>query len=257
MARIKRNRPCPCGSGKKYKKCHGAIAAGESPLPEAFYEELEQHLKEIKALDARREQQQGLGRPIIAVKHNDHQLVAVANRLYYSKAWKTFHDFLRDHFFGLLGREWLDAERAKLPEDRHRIVRWFDEASDAFVRLGTKTGVVYSAPMTGATRAFVNLAYNIYLIAHHAGKGGDAVVKSYIDRLRSARADTFIDGSSDYRCLRQIAREAKEGSVRFEPEMKKMEPSPHRRPPPRLWTDQFLRNMDGNVVCCDVPHFAA
>ncbi|HEX6330389.1 MAG TPA: SEC-C metal-binding domain-containing protein [Actinomycetota bacterium] len=21
-----RNAPCPCGSGKKYKKCHGAVA---------------------------------------------------------------------------------------------------------------------------------------------------------------------------------------------------------------------------------------
>jgi uncharacterized protein len=27
-----RNDPCPCGSGKKYKKCHGA--GGADPLPE-------------------------------------------------------------------------------------------------------------------------------------------------------------------------------------------------------------------------------
>ena len=25
-ARIGRNEPCPCGSGKKYKQCHGRIA---------------------------------------------------------------------------------------------------------------------------------------------------------------------------------------------------------------------------------------
>ena len=24
VARVGRNEPCPCGSGKKYKKCHGA-----------------------------------------------------------------------------------------------------------------------------------------------------------------------------------------------------------------------------------------
>jgi preprotein translocase subunit SecA len=24
-AKVGRNDPCPCGSGKKYKKCHGAI----------------------------------------------------------------------------------------------------------------------------------------------------------------------------------------------------------------------------------------
>ncbi|MEO6952594.1 MAG: SEC-C metal-binding domain-containing protein [Polyangia bacterium] len=26
-AKIGRNEPCPCGSGKKFKKCHGASAA--------------------------------------------------------------------------------------------------------------------------------------------------------------------------------------------------------------------------------------
>jgi uncharacterized protein YecA (UPF0149 family) len=26
-AKVGRNEPCPCGSGKKYKKCHGANAA--------------------------------------------------------------------------------------------------------------------------------------------------------------------------------------------------------------------------------------
>jgi len=25
--KVPRNAPCPCGSGKKYKKCHGATAA--------------------------------------------------------------------------------------------------------------------------------------------------------------------------------------------------------------------------------------
>jgi preprotein translocase subunit SecA len=27
QAKVGRNDPCPCGSGKKYKKCHGASAA--------------------------------------------------------------------------------------------------------------------------------------------------------------------------------------------------------------------------------------
>jgi uncharacterized protein YecA (UPF0149 family) len=26
--KVGRNEPCPCGSGKKYKKCHGATGAG-------------------------------------------------------------------------------------------------------------------------------------------------------------------------------------------------------------------------------------
>jgi uncharacterized protein YecA (UPF0149 family) len=28
MPKVGRNDPCPCGSGRKYKVCHGAAAAG-------------------------------------------------------------------------------------------------------------------------------------------------------------------------------------------------------------------------------------
>jgi preprotein translocase subunit SecA len=33
MAKVGRNDPCPCGSGKKYKKCHGAEGANRSAAP--------------------------------------------------------------------------------------------------------------------------------------------------------------------------------------------------------------------------------
>ena len=148
-------------------------------------------LKQANALNARREKQQGLGRPIIAPKLRDHQMVAVGNRIHFSTKWRTFHDFLRDHLVGLLGKEWGEAELAKPAEERHRILRWFDQATEDTRRNGTKIGEVYTAPMSGAARAFVNLAYNIYLIAHHAEKDGDAIVKGYIERLKSTRPDDF------------------------------------------------------------------
>jgi hypothetical protein len=87
-------------------------------------------IKQVNALNARREKQQGLGRPIIAAKLRDHQMVAVGNRVHFSTKWRTFHDFLRDHLFSLLGKEWGEAELAKPPEERHRILRWFDQAGN-------------------------------------------------------------------------------------------------------------------------------
>ncbi len=30
VSKVGRNAPCPCGSGKKYKQCHGAQAAEQS-----------------------------------------------------------------------------------------------------------------------------------------------------------------------------------------------------------------------------------
>jgi hypothetical protein len=189
MSTVRRNQPCPCGSGKKYKKCHGAYVADVSAAERRVAIDLS--LKQVNALNARRQQQQGLGRPIIAPKLRDHQMVAVGNRVHFSTKWQTFHDFLRDQLFGLLGKEWGLAELAKPEDQRHRILQWFDQANEHARRTGTKIGGVHTAPMSGAARAFLNLAYNIYLIAHHAGQDGDAIVKGYIDRLKSTRSDDF------------------------------------------------------------------
>jgi hypothetical protein len=192
MSNIGRNQPCPCGSGKKYKRCHGAFAVNALPLHSSEFEAtIDQRVKEVNALRVRREKQQGLGRPIIAAKLDDHQLVIVGNRVHCSANWRTFHDFLRDHFFRLLGKEWIEAEQAKPPENRHRILQWFDEWTEVARRTGTETGGIYSAPMTGAIRAFINLAYNIYLVAHHTEKCGDTIVCGFIDRLKSTRLDAF------------------------------------------------------------------
>jgi hypothetical protein len=192
MPNIGRNQPCPCGSGKKYKRCHGAYTAHESrPNSPDSQTAFAQRIKESEARRVRREKQHGLGRPIIAAKLRDHQMLAVGKRVHWSDKWHTFHDFLRDHLFGLLGKDWGAAELAKPLEERHRILRWFDQATEHARRTGTKTGEVYTAPMTGAVRAFLNLAYNIYVIAHHTEKDGDAVMKRYVDRLKSTRSDDF------------------------------------------------------------------
>ena len=190
MSKPGRNQPCPCGSGKKYKRCHGSYAVTDS-LPPEIRAGIDQRIREVTALRRRCEQQQGLGRSIVATKKGDKQIVVVGHRMLCSANWRTFHDFLRDFLFNHLGHEWVARERAKPAADRHRIVRWYDQAIESFgTTAPTNTGI-YIAPMTGAVRAFINLAYNIYLIAHHTGSTGDKIVKSYIGRLKSARADDF------------------------------------------------------------------
>jgi hypothetical protein len=190
MSKPGRNQPCPCGSGKKYKKCHGAYAVDDALRPE-IQAGIDQKIREVEALRQRREQQQGLGRPIVAAKMRDHQLVVVGNKMLWSANWRTFHDFLRDFLFNWLGQQWLVTERRKDADERHTIVRWFDQAAEDARLTGSMRGGISVAPMIGASRAFLNLAYNIYLIAHHTGEAGDAIVKGYAGRLKSARADDF------------------------------------------------------------------
>jgi hypothetical protein len=193
MTKIGRNQQCPCGSTLKYKKCCGSFAA-RSPFDDLEHERaFQQAHRRMQAERVQREKQQGLGKGIISTTLHDHRIVAVGNTVYTSKHWKTFHDFLRYFLIEQLGREWFVAEQAKgTPNERHPIVRWYNQ-SIADSRLNKKVGEVYVGPMTGAQRAFLNLAYNLYLIAHHANaKESVALVTSFTERLKSERADAFI-----------------------------------------------------------------
>jgi len=131
LAKIGRNQPCPCGGGKKFKHCHGKFSGG-GELPFPHDDVFQVKLQELEADDAQRQKQQGLGKPIISTDFQGQRVVAVGNRVYHSPKWKTFHDFLREYVFMVLGKEWTEKQRKKPPSKRHQIVSWFDQAmSDA------------------------------------------------------------------------------------------------------------------------------
>lgn len=194
MPKIGRNQPCPCGSGKKYKKCHGSFAAAEvgSSIPSGLDAAWKAHLRKAEARRVQREKQQGLGRSIISCEHAGYRMVAVANTMHCSKQWRTFQDFLREYLIIRLGRDWFKAELAKPVAERHQIVRWYAQSLDHHKQLGKQVGDILVSPMTGAQRAYLNLAYNIYLIAHHADAIDDTLLDTILNKLKSERSDDFI-----------------------------------------------------------------
>lgn len=72
-----RNQLCPWGSGRKYKHCHGSgsFRAAGAIENSKFQRNLAQKIEEMKALQAQREKQQGLGKPIISATLNGYRLV--------------------------------------------------------------------------------------------------------------------------------------------------------------------------------------
>jgi hypothetical protein len=116
MSRIGRNTPCPCGSGKKYKHCCEKLTAGTSqaagPTPEAIAQMNVQFARH-EAREHQRRMLQGLGRPIITFENNGYRVVAVGKQIRWSKAWKTFPDFLFDYIKYVLTPEWGNAELKK------------------------------------------------------------------------------------------------------------------------------------------------
>ena len=125
--KVGRNDPCPCGSGKKYKKCHGMHHIHfPSMLPQEDVSFLNKKIEELKAEQTQREKQQGKGRPIISTQFKGYRIVAVGNRICYSKEWQTFHDFLMDYIKQVLGSEWGNKELKKEFDKRHPILQWYD-----------------------------------------------------------------------------------------------------------------------------------
>src|ERR1700719_168730 len=103
MSKIGRNERCPCGSGVKYKRCHGNLARpSEIVMQQRFG--VARARAEARQIELQR--QHGRGRSPISLEVERHRIVAVGPRLHWSEAWKTFPDFLFDYYKLCLGHEW-------------------------------------------------------------------------------------------------------------------------------------------------------
>ena len=185
----------PLQQRTKFKRCHGAAAPDFTALPAGPLDEaLRRRLQELQALQIQREQQQGLGRPIVATVFKGYRVVAVGSRLYYSKSWKTFHDFLSDYIKLTLGEKWGNTELQKPEADRHPILQWYRLVVKAHQEAASvNSGGIRTALATGAVKAYLGLAYNLYLLAHNV-ELQDRFVKRLKDPLNfiGAYYETYV-----------------------------------------------------------------
>ncbi len=168
MGKVGRNAPCPCRSGKKYKKCCGdPLKPSPSSARENFQKQYDSLHRKLESDEKIRELQQGRGRPIISTNFRDYTVVASGNTVYFSKNWKTFSDFLMDYIKITLGEDWGNSEIAKPWEERHPILHWYDAHCRYLVTNQKTKGEVFSATATGAVNCYLGLAYSLYLVKHN------------------------------------------------------------------------------------------
>lgn len=204
MKKIGRNDPCPCGSGKKFKKCHGYPQPGQQLRSKTIDQDLFVKLplkiqEKIIEREAKREKwktQYGDVKGIISVDFNGHKFVAVGNQLHYSKKWKTFHDFLFDYIKNCLGPDWGNPELKKEFSERHPILQWYKSLCDFQRKHIIKEGEVYSATCTGPVGAYLSLAFDLYVLRHHS-----LLQKHLVERLKDkkqfqgARYEIYVTAS--------------------------------------------------------------
>lgn len=182
--KVGRNEPCHCGSGKKFKKCHGFI---QNPVPSAspkvnfdqLWASAQQEIDKHKVRETQRIKQQGLGRSIISTEFQGYRFVAVGKEMVYGK-WKTFPDFLANYIKITLDPDWGNAEIAKPYDERHPIMQWYHKMCLLRKQHQKHKGEVFNTPFTGAISAYNRLAYNLYLIAHN----GKDIQTELIRRLK-------------------------------------------------------------------------
>lgn len=181
MKKQGRNELCQCGSGKKFKRCHGLL------IPEynlAFEDKqmLKRTIDRINALSHQKTKQQGHGKKIISTDAHGTRFIAVNNNVYYSKKWKTFSDFLGHYIKIKIGSEWGNNEIKNKPDDmRHHILVWYQKICLLQQKHCQEEGLVYQAPLTGAVKAYYGLAYDLYCLEHNV-----ELQQTLIARLKNA-----------------------------------------------------------------------
>jgi len=194
--KVGRNKPCPCGSGLKYKKCCNGQDK-PSPMGSNFWEHLETLRQQDSARERIRQSQQGLGRPIVAAEVQGRRIVAVRNKLHFSEKWKTFPDFLLAYLRESLGREWGLTENSKESDRKHPIITWLAEFS-AFQKSQQKvegTGL-YEAKLNGLAVCLFGLAYNLYLLDHNADLQARLLSRlRHTDQFQGAYYELLIAGA--------------------------------------------------------------
>ena len=176
-----RNAPCPCGSGKKYKKC--CLLAENSRVPVSrLPREVEEAVRASAEAAQVRRARFGEVRPAIHSDFQRHTSVAVGNQLHYSRHWRTFPDFLQAYIRSILGSDWGNAELAKPLDARHEIMKWYDQMWHFLQAQEPGTDGLCGVIPNGATRAWLLLAYDLYVLRHHS-----ALQESLVRRLKHPR----------------------------------------------------------------------
>lgn len=216
MKRVGRNDPCPCGSGKKWKKCHlltsdrGAPPkaarhdGARSPAASSWHhadsdvipDEVMARVRDAMEQRRRDEERFGKVRPLVSTVFNGYRIVGVGSVVHWSKTWRTFVDFLLYYIRHVLGAEWGNAELAKPASERHPVIQWFQHSGRFMSATPANEAGLKEAVPDGVTLAYLALAYDLYLVGHHVHLQERLVERlRHPDQFQGARYELAVLGT--------------------------------------------------------------
>jgi len=228
--KVGRNEPCPCGSDKKFKKCHGAPHQPRSPIqltgnysvhqiardadgtisgptpvkgavPDEVLQKMIADMHERERQEKERTRRYGLVRPEIAADLQGQKFVAIGNTILYmpSERCRFLTDVLLAYVPQLFGKEWFEQEIAKPPDERHPVMQWRIKGMNHFNAQPRLPDGSYGAVPTGPLLAYLTFAYDMYVVAHNARLDTRLVERlKQKDQFQGARHELFAEAT----CLR-------------------------------------------------------
>ena len=118
----------------------------------------------------------------ISIQSGEFRFVAVGSRVYYSKNWKTFPDFLSDYLISILGARWGNLQLSMPYSETHPIIKWYKDLYAKQQTLEPNERGIYKTLMTGSEAAWFHMAYDLYILHHHL-----ILQKSLVSRLKNPK----------------------------------------------------------------------
>ena len=193
--KVGRNDPCPCGSGKKFKKCHLSVLAVPPPeISDKAMRQIAEHL----ARERQRVARFGEIRPVITTQNWGKRFVVVRNRLHWGN-WRFFADFLDPYFCSVFGREWYEAQLATPEQMRHPALIWRTQALKFMSKQQPTSPGIYCAIPNGFMAAYLTLAYDLYVVDDNNTLDAELLARlKHRDQFQGARHELFAEAT----CLR-------------------------------------------------------
>ncbi len=130
-------------------------------------EDIKKWLDDIRRKEEARIQRYGHVKPIVSAEAKGARIVAVGNELRESDSWHTFPDFLRSYLWHVIGERWFYQELKKPAEEQHPIMRWWILHHEFTKKQISDEKDLITAIPSGPTKAFYQLAYDLYILRHH------------------------------------------------------------------------------------------
>jgi hypothetical protein len=172
----------------------------QSNLPPLFWDKIDEHFRKERLQEQFRVSTFGEIRPIIHIPdYKGWRLVAVRNRLYYSKKRNFFTDFLFEYGMSRFGKEWLEAQKTAAIVDQHPVYIWRKRAHAFMQHQKPQPDGTFVAVPNGPMAACNNLYYDLYTVDDNSLLDDHLLDRlRHRDQFQGAMHELFAEAS----CLR-------------------------------------------------------